>query len=158
MNQDPTRQSLLAVLGGAVLLVLALASSAHSQTCTVPGSHTSVQEAVDDPACATITLSAQIYPESVNIPRSLTLAGPGAGGAVIGGLLRVAGAGTQVTLQDLRVENGCAPSALRTASGAEVTGVNLEVERSAALPCPLSVVFEDGFESGDTSTWSSTVP
>ncbi len=34
----------------------------------------------------------------------------------------------------------------------------VEVERSAALPCPPSFVFAYGFESGDTSAWSSQVP
>ncbi len=147
----------LAVLA---LLFLALASPLRAQTCTVPGSHATIQEAIDDPACTTITLSAQTYAESIVIPRSLTLAGPGAGGAIVQGLVLVAGAGTQVTLQDLRVENGCFPSALRTVSGAEVIGTNLEVERLAALPCPPppGSIFADGFEPGDTSAWSATVP
>ena len=50
---------------------------------------------------------------------------------------------------------GPAPLGLR---GAQVTGSSLEVERSAALPCPPSFTFADGFESGDTSAWSSQVP
>ena len=140
------------------LSTLALASPAPAQTCTVPGSHATIQQAIDDPGCATITLAAQTYAESVNIPRSLTMVGPGTGGAVVQGLLRVVGAGTQVTLQDLRVENGCPVSALRAVAGAEVTGTNLEVERSAGFPCPPSIVFQDGFESGDTTAWSATVP
>ena len=152
---------LLPSLSAATLLLLLgvwLAAPLQAQTCTVPGTHATIQAAVDDPVCTTIMLSAQIYPESVNIPRSLTLAGPGAGGAVVQGLLRVVGAGTQVTLQDLRVENGCVRNALKAVAGAEVTGTNLEVEHSAGLPCPVSTVFQDGFELGDTSAWSRTVP
>ncbi len=42
--------------------------------------------------------------------------------------------------------------------GAEVSGTNLTVERSTVLPCPPSFIFADGFESGDTSAWSSQVP
>lgn len=143
-----------------VLILAAPASSLHAQTCTVPGSHATIQEAAGDPACATITLSAQVYPESIVIRRSLTLAGPGSGGAVVQGLVLMTGSGTQVTLQDLNVENGCAPDALRTSGGAQLTGENLDVERSAALPCPLTAdaIFVDGFESGNTSVWSNTSP
>lgn len=68
----------------------------------------------------------------------------------------VTGASTQVTLRDLQVENGCLPDAVRTSSGARLTDANLEVARSAALPCPalLDLVFRDGFESGNLSAWS----
>ncbi len=143
-----------------VPIVAALAPPLAAQTCTVPGSHTTIQEAADDPACATITLSATIYPESIVIRRSLTLAGPAAGGAVVQGLVLMTGSGTLVTLQDLRVENGCVPDALRAVGGAMVAGEILEVERSAALPCPATAdtIFADGFESGDPSAWSSTSP
>ncbi len=141
-----------------VMVLAGLAFPAHSQTCTVPGSHATIQAAIDDPACATITLSAQTYAESINIPRSLTLAGPGAGGAVVEGLVRVVSGGTAVTLQDLAVQNGCFRSAQKAVAGAEVTGSNLTVEHASGLPCPPSIVFEDGFESGDTSRWSNTVP
>jgi hypothetical protein len=140
--------------------VAAAASPLHAQTCTVPGTHATIQEAADDPTCATIVLSAQTYPESVVIRRSLTLAGPGTGGAVVQGLVLIAGATTEATLSDLRVENGCRPDALRTASGARVTGTNLQVERSESLPCPLTAdaIFVDGFDSGNTSAWSDTIP
>jgi len=135
-------------------------SSVLAQTCTVPGSHATIQEAINDPACATITLSAQIYEESVVIPRSLTLAGPGTGGAVVQGLVLIAGTSTQTTLQDLRVENGCRPDALRTSGGAQLLGENLQVERSETLPCPLTAdaIFVDGFETGGMTAWSNTTP
>ena len=42
-----------------------------AQLCTVPGSHATIQEAIDDPACATITLSAQTYPDFVDSCRSV---------------------------------------------------------------------------------------
>jgi hypothetical protein len=148
------------VIPSLVLILEALAPPLHAQNCTVPGSYVTIQEAIDDPACVTITLSAQTYGESIVIPRSLPLAGPRAGGAIVQGLVLVVGSGTEVGLQDLRVENGCVPDALRTASGARMTGENLEVVRSAALPCPATAdsIFADGFESGDTTNWSGSIP
>lgn len=143
------------VIPSLVLILAAFAPPLHAQNCTVPGSHVTIQEAIDDPACVTITLSAQTYAESIVIPRSLTLAGPATGGAIVQGLVLMVGSGTEVGLHDLRVENGCVPNALRTTSGATMTGANLEVERSAALPCPEvpDSIFADGFETGDTSAW-----
>ncbi len=54
-----------------VSLFAAWASPVFAQTCTVPGSHATIQEAIDDPACATITLSAQTYPDFVESCRSV---------------------------------------------------------------------------------------
>ncbi len=137
-----------------------LPSRSTPKPARCPASHATIQEAADDPACATVTLAAQTYPESIVIRRSLTLAGPGTGGAVVQGLVLIAGATTEVTLNDLRVENGCVPDALRTSGGARLTGNNLQVERSDGLPCPLTAdtIFTDGFESGNTTAWSSTTP
>ncbi len=144
----------------AALTMAVLCPPLAAQTCTVPGSHATIQEAADDPACATVNLAAQTYPESIVLRHSLTLAGPGTGGAVVQGLVLIAGATTQVALNDLRVENGCFPDALRTSGGAQITGNNLQVERSEGLPCPLTAdtIFTDGFESGNTTAWSSTTP
>ncbi len=143
------------VIPSLVLMLAALAPTLHAQDCAVPGSHTTIQEAIDDEACITITLSAQTYAESIRIPRSLTLAGPATGSAVVQGLVLMVGSGTEVGLQDLRVKNGCLPNALKTTSGATMNGTNLEVERSAALPCPEipDAIFADSFETGDTSAW-----
>jgi len=144
----------------AVVLVLAAAAPLHAQTCTVPGSHATIQEAADDPACAEVVLAAQTYPESVVLRRTVTLAGPAAGGAVVQGLVLISGASTVATLRDLRVENGCVPDAVRASGGARLIGENLQVQRAAGLPCPLTAdtIFVDGFESGNTSAWSITSP
>ena len=140
------------------LLLPAPASPALAGVCTVPGSHATIQEAIDDPLCTQIDLAVQTYPESINIPRSLTLAGPGGGGAIVEGLVRVVGAGTLVNLVDLAVQNGCPQNAMLVLGSAQVIATNLTVEHSAALPCPPSIIFTDGFESGNTSAWSQTVP
>ena len=124
----------------------------------MPGSHATIQEAIDDPACTTISLAAQTYPESISILRSLTLSGPPAGGAIVEGLVWVVGSGSVVDLADLLVQNGC-PESLLVQGGAQVNGANLQVIHSAALPCPPPpLIFTDGFESGDTSGWSGQVP
>jgi len=144
-----------------VLILSALSSALEAQTCTVPDSHATIQHAINDPACTMISLSAQPFAESIIIPRSMTLTGPGAGEAIVEGLVLMTGAGTEIVLHDLIVRNGCSPNALRTVSGAKVSGNNLSVERSAALPCPAPTagrIFADGFESGGTSNWSMTLP
>ncbi len=151
----PSQSSAWALLG--VLLGL-LSPPLLAQTCTVPGSHLRIQAAIYDPTCTTITLAAQTYAESLEVFRSVSLAGPAAGGAVIQGQIRAVGSTTQVTLQDLQVENGCTPNALLPVDGAWITGVNLRVEQSVAQPCPPSpLIFRDGFESGDISAWSGVV-
>jgi len=159
MSSSKRRVSCVAEVASALILA-ALCPPVDAQTCTVPGTHATIQEAADDPACVTISLAAQTYPESIVLRRSLTLAGPGTGGAVIQGLVLIAGATTEVTLNDLRVENGCRPDALRTSGGAKLTGTNLQVERSETLPCPATAdtIFTDGFESGNTTAWSATTP
>jgi hypothetical protein len=131
-----------------------------AQTCTVPASHATIQEAADDPACAEVVLSAQTYPESVVLRRTVTVAGPGTGGAVIQGLVLVAGSDTTATLRDLEVANGCTPDAVRATGGAELLGETLTVTRSETLPCPLTAdtIFTDGFETGTTGAWSSSTP
>jgi hypothetical protein len=159
MSARRTPTLLLAAATFTILAGLA-APQVHAQTCTVPGSHATIQEAADDPACAEIVLAAQTYPESIVLRRSVTVAGPGTGGAVVQGLVLVSGSDTVVALQHLGVENSCIPDALRASGGAEVVGDHLEVIRSATLPCPdtADTIFIDGFESGNTGAWSDTTP
>lgn len=160
----PSRGDPGGVLGAGLLtvllLVLAASSSLPAVTCTVPGTHATIQEAVDDPTCIPIDLADQTYPESVRLHRTLTVAGPGVGTAIIEGWVLAIGAGTVVTLDTLEVRNGCQPEALSSERGARVEGTDLVVVRSAALPCPAVAadVFADDFESGDTLAWTATVP
>ncbi len=69
----------------------------------MPATHATIQEAADGPAYATVTLAAQTCPESIVIRRSLARAGPASGGAVVQGLVLIAGATAQATLNDLRI-------------------------------------------------------
>lgn len=144
-------------LGALVLGAGAVSWPLLAATCSVPGSHADLQEAIDDPVCSTIELQAQTYGESVLVARSLTLAGPSGNPATLQGLLRVTGAGTVVQLADLRIESGCAGTTLRVRGGAQVESTRVAARSSSTLPCPPFPIFNDGFESGDTSAWSSTV-
>lgn len=129
--------------------------------CSVPGTHSTIQDAVADEFCTTVELDAQVYSESVVVARSLGIAGPSGGGAAtLQGLLLLVGAETRVVLSDLRVENGCPEGAVQALGGAEVDASRLRAIRSSVLPCPDNVtqIFSDGFESGDASFWSLLVP
>jgi hypothetical protein len=142
---------LLIVAGGGL-------NSVFAATCTVPGTHATIQQAVSDSNCTTVNLASQIYHESVNVPRSVTLAGPLNGTAIIEGQVWVTGRNTQVQLVDLRVQNSCQPEALTVEKGAQMDGTNLYTYSSEILPCPTLYIFFDDFESGDTAAWTSSVP
>lgn len=139
------------------LAVLAGAAAAQPN-CSVPGTHATIQAAVDTVACTTIQLASQSYNESVNVPRTLDLLGPVAGTATIRGLFRVAGAGTLVdVLQSVRVENNCAYAGVRSEAGGQMNATAFEAVRSTAFPCPLNSVFNDNFESGTTNAWDVVI-
>ena len=153
----------LAVSLGSVLALVPFEwSPLRAATCSVPGSHTTIQKAVGDATCTTIDLAARTYSESVRISRTLSIQGPQTGSAIIEGKLEAQGASTQVTVVRLLVTNGCSPAAVSTSAGAKILGDRLEVTRAVGLPCPPVVqtgpIFSDDFESGDTSAWTSVVP
>ena len=148
----------------AVLLgcCLGWSSSAEAAFCQVPSaSHPTIQAAVDDGSCTEIVLAAQIFEEPVLIPRDLVLRGTSTSTSVIAGQVTVQGGTTRVTLEDLTVDAtiqgvaGTVDTALQVLGGAEVTTDSVVVHNSAV---DLWTIFVDGFEAGDTSTWSATVP
>ncbi|HKP92440.1 MAG TPA: hypothetical protein VJS88_00980, partial [Chthoniobacterales bacterium] len=66
------------LLIGAILA--AQSAAALAAVCSVPSAgYPTIQAAVDDPTCTTITVAPGIYSENVSIPRSLTLNGAQAG-------------------------------------------------------------------------------
>lgn len=155
------------MLGAAALpwvIVLAWPQLALAGSCNVPGSHATIQEAVDDPGCSTVELAAQVYPESVTVTRSLTLQGALGGGSTIEGRLIVDGADTDVTATDLAVDTstanlaGCFSRALEVRGSAALAGQGLQIRNSLAGFCPAGLIFSDGFESGDISAWTGSVP
>ncbi len=130
---------------------------AQAIVCSVPGGHPTIQEAVDDPTCTEVELEAGTYEESVQVSRTLMISGPVGRGTVLQGRFTALGSSTVVDLVDLVVENGCASAALTSLQGARVEGLGLEVVRQTGLPCSVETIFSDGFETGDTSAWSSSV-
>ena len=119
--------------------------------------HPSIQAAVDDAVCTEIVLAAQVFSESVAVSRSLVLRGDSSATTKIAGQVTVTGATTEFTLQDLQVDGGgCFSVALDVGGGAQVTSQqDVVIVNAGGGDC--SVIFTDGFESGDTSAWSSTV-
>ena len=161
-SQPSLRLSTVAV----VVLTLAFGSTASvppalAGQCTVPGTHDTVQAAVFDPSCDPIELAGATFEESVLIHRSLTLVGVDGGSTTIEGQVRVSESGTQIVLNDLTIRSGCPDATMDVETGANVVGFDIAVGWSAGLPCPeppVVDVFADGFETGDTSRWSTTSP
>jgi hypothetical protein len=148
-------------LGLAVLLALS-AALGDAAVCQVPSApYPTIQSAVDDPSCTEIVLATQTFDESVTVGRDLTLRGASSTTSVIEGQLTVAGGSTQLELADLTIDAsaagvaGTCTEALQVTGGAEVNGRDIVVLNAGFDP---SAVFADGFESGDTSAWSTAVP
>jgi len=157
MNTPMTRSPLPAA--ALVLLIALTGSLARASTCSVPGTYPSLGEAVADPTCSSITLSATSLTEQVTITRSLTLQGAGVGASTLRGRILVENAGT-VALDDFTIDTGGC-----FASGLEVSGTATEETQSGDLSivgaatggsdCP---IFRDGFDIGSTARWSASVP
>lgn len=115
-------------------------------TCTVPGSHDTIQVALDDPACTSVQLSNQSYFELIEIDRAVDLAGPVSGSAEVTGQVVVSGGSAISALSNFQVTSGCTDGALRVTGGARVTGTALRVVRNGGTPCTVGFIFSDGFE------------
>lgn len=119
----------------------------HAAECSVPGTHASIQAAIDSADCDPIRLASQGYFESPLIARSLTLAGNGSANTTIWGQVRVEGSGVLVLAQGLTVYSGCPGPALVASAGATVRNGDVFVARSAAAQCNAVVtLFADSFE------------
>lgn len=138
------RTRVLIFLGAALC---GFSEPAWSGNCTVPGTHPTIQAAVDDPGCSDIGLSDQTYFELLAIDRSLSLFGPSGGAATVIGQVNVTGGATIAMLDDFRIESGCADGALRLFGGARITVSGMQVAHVSGTPCVLGFIFEDGFES-----------
>ena len=115
--------------------------------CTVPGSHASIQAAVDDPACADIELANQNYFELLEIDRSLSLSGPMGGSATVVGQVEVTGSTTLAMLSDFRVEGGCPDGVLLVTGDSQATASGLRVFYDAGSGCAMDLFYRDGFEN-----------
>ncbi len=142
--------------------VLLCASTSLAAVCTVPsGSYPTIQSAVDDPGCTEILLAAQTFVEPVVIARDLIMSGASSSATVLEGRVVVEGATTQAELHHLTVDAsapavaGCYPVALLARGGAELAAHAVVVVNGGGDAC---AIFRDGFESGDTAAWSTTMP
>ena len=132
------------------------APHAVADTCTVPGSHETINSAIDDPVCTEVELDALIYDETLDVARSIDLIGPPADSAEIRGPVRVAGNATSVHLERLIVTTDCDSQAILARGGAQVSASDLDVVFADGSGC-LGGLFLDGFEVGTTAAWSAEV-
>lgn len=140
---------MLARYSGLKFFALALAVYPHfafAGTCAVPGTHSSIQAAVDDLACSDIELASQDYFELLVIDRSLALAGPVGGTAAILGQVSVSGGSTLAMLSDFRVEGGCPDGVLRVTGGGQATAARMQVVVDPGSECAADLLQRDGFE------------
>lgn len=120
---------------------ITLSPAANAQLCSVPGSHATVQSAVDDVNCATVEVDAGVFPESVLVTRSVAVVGDAGGGTLLSAL-RAAGDGVALVAESLQL--GCVTDALVSKDGASVNALNISIDYSVGLPCP---IFGDRFET-----------
>lgn len=133
-------------------------------TCVVPNQRSTIQAAVNDPSCTTIQIQAGTFPEIVRINRDLTLVGAGIDLTTITGEVVVSGAGVVVLMTDFAVDTsvpgsaGCFGDAIQVGRGAEALAVRVRgLNAKGSGPCLVGILFADGFETGNTNRWSSTV-
>ena len=155
LDTRPARAVKLAVLTTA--LAFCLAPQASAQTCDVPSGYATIQSAIDEPSCSTVDVAAGFYQEPLTITRSLTLVGAGATTVLRDAPLIAVGSGVNVVLDSLRLENGCQPESLLSSGGAFIDAISVTVAFSGSFGCDRgSSIFQDGFESGDLTRWSTT--
>ena len=143
-------------LGIAFLLT---GAPSQATNCSVPGTYSIIQDALDDPNCTRIELENRVYVESIVLSRSVYLTGPYLDVAEIRGQIEVTGATTTATLADLIIKSSCKPETLLVSDGAQVEGERIRVSNYESEPCPLPLrIFKDGFESDDTSAWTQAIP
>ena len=138
-----------------IVIIAVAVSPAWSATCNVPSpAYHVVQAAEDHASCTEIVLSGGYVFGDVAIDRSLTLKGQSSSTSAIVGQVTVQGTGVAVTIETLRIEvpeGAVSQDGLVVSGGAEVTSDDLRVISTA-------VIFADGFERGDETAWSISVP
>ncbi len=145
-----------------VAVGLCWATVAVAAVCNVPsGGHPTIQTAVDDTGCTEIVIADQVFVESVDVRRSLTVTGASASTTTVEGRFAVSGATTEIALNNLTVNAaapsaaGCYPEGLDVTGGARMTSNALVVINGVGDAC---LIFGDGFETGTTVAWSATTP
>ncbi len=149
-------RDLLTVMVLACAVGGAAAAAEGGVACDVPSvDHPTLGAAVVDVLCQQIVLASGTYPESVLVSRSLAIDGQSSSVTTLRGRLVVAGAGTVLTLGDLRLESGC-DRTLQASGGATVDSRYVDVLSVSSAGCPplQSGIFSSSFESGEISDWS----
>ena len=158
---SPGHSPLISAL--ALLILVLTSSTGYTETCTVPGGYATIQAAVANSKCTTIVLAAGSFRESLTIGRDLALQGAPSFATTIEGQLIISAATTNVQLTDLVVDTsvpglaGCYTEAIAVRGEAVVSALRLDVRNSVQGICTQRI-FTDGFESGDTSIWSTALP
>src|SRR5688572_22770565 len=120
-----------------VAAVLAISSgTAWAAPCTVPGTHPTIQAAVNDVACDPIDVAPGNYPENVVIPRSLTLNGAQAGNSYV---TRVSGGPLESTVSGIITVGS---SATITISAADVTVDGFTLKNNTNTTGPATEAYE----------------
>jgi hypothetical protein len=140
-----------------VLVGLAAAGPLQAVLCTVPGTYPTIAGAVAAAECTEVSVQAGTFSEELTIQRSLSLHGIGAGSTILEGRLEVEGSGVVVALGDLTLDPvGCFEAGVMVSGGAQVQLPSGPVDvTGGGVGC---LIFEDGFESGNTAEWSQSVP
>lgn len=98
-----------------ILFSTSVAANNHAESiCDVPGDYSTIQAAVNDPACETINLGASTFHENVSVARAVTIQGQGAAntrvdGSASGSVFCIT-ASAVVTLSHMTITNGSAAS------------------------------------------------
>ena len=141
-----------ALIAGSLLLAALAARPTAAVTCTVPSTpHPTIQSAIDDATCTTVEVAAGSYGESPVVDRTLVLQGAGSGETYLAGQLEVTAGVLDLQALSIFSPPGGGGDALLSHSGAEVRAFDVEVVHGSDVP-----LFADGFETGDTSAWSSS--
>jgi predicted outer membrane repeat protein len=134
----------LLMLFGSRIMTTQAGTSATTAICTVPGSYSTIQDAVNDVTCTDIEIDAGMYTEIVYITRNITITGAGPGFTTINGNSQgsVFKCGSAlmtdptmiVRLADMTIEGGVAEYGGGIYNGATcwLTGDNLEVFANGA--------------------------
>jgi hypothetical protein len=122
--------------------LLIVAATAGAATCSVPSvGYSTIQSAVDDPACDTINVAPGVYDENLSIQRSLTLSGAQAGQLVAG---RIPGGIAESTLRGAN-PTGSVPVITINATNVTVDGFTIRnsVTANAAIGVNIKGISND---------------
>ena len=125
-----------------------------SGTCNVPSaSYPTIQSAVDVVTCTEIVLTRGAIEGGVTIGRTLEIRGVSSAHTRVLGGINVQGAATTATLTGFMIGVGSDPpnDGLVVTDEAEVIPDDLVIRT-------LDSIFFDGFELGNTTAWSATIP